>query len=62
MQSNEFELAFSQFLDRPEYDEAENALFDIVREAFLAGWKAARGEPLPPQKVVYLLRKKQPTE
>ena len=62
MKSDEFEQAFSQFLERPEYDEAEQALFDIIREAFLAGWRAARGDPLPAQNVVYLLRKKQPEE
>ena len=41
MMSNEFEEAFSEFLDRQAYDEAESALFDVVRAAFLAGWKAA---------------------
>ena len=40
-----------------EYDEAENALFDIVRAAFEAGWKAAKGEPLPEQNIVYLLHR-----
>ena len=44
MHSNDFEYAFSEFLDRREYDEAENALFAIVRAAFAAGWKAAGGE------------------
>ena len=43
MQSNDFEAAFSQFLDQSEYDAAEEALFSIVRAAFLAGWKAADG-------------------
>ena len=57
MQSDEFEYAFSQFLERPEYDEAENALFGIARAAFEAGWKAAKGTPLPEQKVVYLLHR-----
>lgn len=46
MMSNEFEEAFSEFLDRQAYDEAESALFDVVRAAFLAGWKAAGG-PTP---------------
>ena len=36
MYSNEFEHAFSEFLDRHEYDEAENALFSMVRIAFAA--------------------------
>ena len=48
MYSNDFEAAFSQFLERREYDEAENYLFSMMRQAFSAGWLAAGGEP--PQK------------
>lgn len=57
MQTNQFEKAFSDFLDRREYDQAENALFSMVRIAFLAGWKAAGGEAPPPQKVLCLVHK-----
>ena len=58
MKSNEFEAAFSQYLENPEYDMAEDALFSVVCAAFLAGWKAARGDaPEPQEKVIYLLRK-----
>ena len=57
MQSDAFEQAFGDFLDRREYDQAENALFAMVRIAFLAGWKAAGGDPPPPQKVIELLHK-----
>ena len=49
MMSNEFEKAFSDFLDRREYDEAEGALFAIVRLAFSAGWKAAKNEGAQPE-------------
>ena len=56
MMSNDFEEAFSNFLERKEYDEAENALFAMVRIAFLAGWKAAGGEPPSPQKLFELIR------
>lgn len=56
MQTDDFEKAFGDFIDRIEYDEAENALFSIVRIAFLAGWKAAGGEAPPPQKVFELYR------
>lgn len=56
MMSNDFEEAFSNFLERREYDEAENALFAMVRIAFLAGWKAAGGEPPSPQKIFELIR------
>lgn len=55
--SNSFEKAFSDFLDRREYDQAENALFSMVRIAFLAGWRAAGGNAPPPQKVVQLVHK-----
>lgn len=54
MEQNYFEEAFSDFLDRREYDDAENALFSMVRIAFLAGWKAAGGTPPRPQKVIEL--------
>ena len=53
--SNDFEEAFSSFLERREYDEAENALFSMVRTAFLAGWKSAGGEPPVPQKIFELI-------
>lgn len=57
MQTNQFEQAFSDFLDRREYDQAENALFSMVRISFLAGWKAAGGETPPPQKLLRLVHK-----
>ena len=44
MMSNEFEAAFSAFLDQQAYDDAESALFALVRAAFLAGWSAAGGD------------------
>ena len=53
----DFEKAFSDFLDRREYDQAENALFAMVRISFLAGWKAAGGDPPKPQKVLTLMHK-----
>lgn len=58
MTNDKFEKSFSDFLDRREYDKAENALFSMVRIAFVAGWKAAGGEPPPPQKVIELIHKK----
>lgn len=54
----DFEKAFSDFLDRHEYDQAENALFAMVRISFLAGWKAAGGDPPKPQKIFTLIHKK----
>lgn len=56
MQSNEFEDAFANFIDRREYDKAENALFAVVRSSFMAGWLAAGGQALPMQPVIMLVR------
>ncbi|MCI8419335.1 MAG: hypothetical protein HFF79_02355 [Oscillospiraceae bacterium] len=56
MMSNDFEEAFSSFLERREYDEAESALFDMVRTSFLAGWKAAGGEPSQPHRIFEIYR------
>lgn len=53
--NNDFEEAFFKFLERREYDDAEAALFSMVRTAFLAGWKAVGGEPPVPQKVFELM-------
>ena len=55
MMDNEFEAAFSAFLDRHEYDDAESALFEIVRAAFLAGWRAAGGEGPQAERVFQVL-------
>lgn len=55
MHSNVFEKAFGDFLDRREYDAAENALFAMVRIFFLAGWQAAGGDPPKPQKILQLM-------
>lgn len=55
MYTNDFEAAFSAFLDRHEYDEAEHYLFSMVRLAFAAGWRAAGGEPPVPEKIYQLL-------
>ena len=55
MQSNDFEDAFSQFLARHEYDEAENYLFSMVRISFAAGWRAAGGDPPREERLFHLL-------
>lgn len=57
MNSNFYEKSFSDFLERKEYDKAQNALFEIVRAAFTAGWLAAGGEALQPQHIFEILRK-----
>lgn len=61
MLGNDFKEAFDNFLERREYDEAEGALFAMVRIAFLAGWKAAGGEQSQPQKIFELLHCGTPT-
>lgn len=55
MYTNGFEEAFSNFLDRHEYDEAENYLFSMVRLAFAAGWKAAGGQPPKAERIFELI-------
>ena len=57
MRKKDFEEAFGDFLDRREYDQAENALFSMVRIAFTAGWRAAGGHPPKPQKVLRLMHR-----
>ena len=52
----DYEKAFSNFIDRREYDKAENALYSMIRISFTAGWLAAGGNPPQPQKVVELVR------
>ena len=45
MQTDDFEAAFSAFLDRREYDELGQCLFTFVRVAFLAGRRRAAKRP-----------------
>ena len=56
----DFEKSFGDFLERREYDRAENALFSMVRISFRAGWLAAGGKPPRPQQVFELLRPGRP--
>lgn len=58
MEFDTFEKAFADFIDRREYDKAQNALFDMVRISFKAGWQAAGGNPPEPQRVIELVPKK----
>ena len=44
MQNDNFELAFSAFLEQDAYDQAQAAIFALVRAAFLAGWKARESQ------------------
>ncbi len=55
MYSNDFEAAFSSFLERHEYDEAENYLFSMVRISFAAGWRAAGCEAPTEERIFHLL-------
>lgn len=51
----DFEQAFGNFIDRCEYDKAENALFALVRSAFKSGWNTAGGKLPEPKAVVTLI-------
>ncbi len=55
MYNNDFESAFSGFLETREYDEAENILFTAMRKAFTAGWLAAGGAPPSSAKIFRLV-------
>ena len=57
MEQMNFEKAFGGFIDRREYDEAETALFSMIRISFRAGWEAAGGNPPEPQPIVRLVSK-----
>ena len=62
LQTNDFEKAYADFIDRREYDEAQNALFSMVRTSFTAGWQAAGGDPPIPHKIFEILPKKEQEE
>ena len=44
MRNDQFEQAFSDFLESKEYDSASGTLFQLSRAAFEAGWKAAAAQ------------------
>ena len=60
--SNEFEKALDAFLEGAEADEAHQALYDIIRVAFLAGWRSAGGDPTQEQKLFELIQGGKPLE
>ena len=41
MNEIEFDKAFSEFLNDEQYEKTNNALFELIQAAFIAGWKAA---------------------
>ena len=55
MMSNEFEQALDDFLAGTQADAAQQALYDIIRAAFLAGWRSAGGEPPQEQRIFELI-------
>lgn len=55
MMPNEYEEAFSAFLEQKEYDGAEQALFEFARAAFYAGWLAAGGAPVQREKTFQVI-------
>ena len=48
----DLEKAFGEFIDHMEYDEAQSALFSIVRTAFKAGWLASGSKDIESQKII----------
>lgn len=43
MMDNDFEKAYGDYLESMAYEETENLLFSVLRNAFLAGRQAAGG-------------------
>ena len=46
MNEIEFDKALSDFLDDEESEQVNEAVFQLVRAAFTAGWKAALGSDI----------------
>ena len=46
MNEIEFDKALSDFLDDDRYEQTNDALFELIRAAFTAGWKAALGSDI----------------
>ena len=46
MNEIEFDKAFSDFLDDEECEKVNEAMFQLIRAAFIAGWKAALGSDI----------------
>lgn len=44
MNGTNFDKALSNFLDDKECEEASEAVYQLIRSAFTAGWKAAKAE------------------
>ena len=56
MMSNEFEKALDTFLEGTDAEEASQALYDVIRAAFLAGWRSTGGDPPQEQKLFELIQ------
>ena len=56
MMSNEFEKALDTFLEGTNAEEASQALYAVIRAAFLDGWRAAGGDPPQEQKLFELIQ------
>ena len=46
MNEIEFDRAFSEFLDDDQCEKINEAVYQLVRAAFTAGWKAALGSDI----------------
>lgn len=46
MNEMEFDKALSAFLDDAKCEQVNEALFELVRSSFTAGWKAAMGSDI----------------
>jgi hypothetical protein len=60
-ETKRFDEAFDKFIESYEYEVSRNALFSTVRLSFMAGWKAAGGEP-PPTRPALEIAPQKPTD
>lgn len=54
MSDDRCEIAFSDFLEDEIYDQAQELLFQMLRKAFIAGWKAAKEDKIKEDKIIVL--------
>lgn len=46
MNEHEFDKALSDFLDDEQYERASETVYQLIRAAFAAGWRAALGSDI----------------
>ena len=58
MDSEDFEKQFERFMKHIDYEMATEALFNVTRAAFMAGWLAAADRTRAPQRTAVIKKAK----